>query len=170
MNSSARASDPIAEAERQWRAHGWESAAEGMAAVTAITRTQQLLQQRIDALLRPLGLTFARYEVLMLLDFSRRGSLPMSVVGARLQVHPASVTSAVARLEEQGLAVRERTAQDRRMVLARITPSGRRLARRATHLLNEGVFDGIGLDARETGRLRALLDAVRAHAGDPGLA
>ena len=65
--------DPIIEARRQWAANGWEDACDGMAAITSVVRAQQLFLGRIDAVLRPLELTFARYEVLMLLLFSRRG-------------------------------------------------------------------------------------------------
>ena len=93
-----------------------------MAAVTSVFRAQQIYLARIDAVLRPLGLTFARYEVLMLLMFSRAGSLPLSKVGARLQVHPTSVTNAVNRLEEQGLISRVPHPTDRRTTLAEITP------------------------------------------------
>ncbi|MGI9196524.1 MAG: MarR family winged helix-turn-helix transcriptional regulator [Candidatus Nanopelagicales bacterium] len=158
--------DPIAEAERQWRAHGWSDAAPGMVAVTGLTRVQQLLHRRIDALLKPVELTFARYEVLMLLAFSQRGTLPMSVIGSRLQVHPASVTSAVERLERQGFASRERTESDRRMVLARITPAGRRTAQRATEVLNREVFADLGVSDRDLASLDRLLRAVRRHEGD----
>jgi hypothetical protein len=38
-----------------------------MAAVTSIMRAQQILLGELDALLRPYGLTFARYEALVLL-------------------------------------------------------------------------------------------------------
>src|SRR5215468_8875082 len=55
--------DPIAEAHRQWVRHGWPAAADGMAMVTSVVRVHQLLMERIDAVLRPLDLTFDRYEV-----------------------------------------------------------------------------------------------------------
>jgi len=35
--------DPIEEAHRQWVAHGWGAAADGMAMVTSLTRVQQLI-------------------------------------------------------------------------------------------------------------------------------
>ena len=95
--------DPIAEARRQWVEQGWPEAADGMAAVTSLMRAHQIVLARVDAALKPLGVTFARYEVLMLLWFSKRGSLPMKVIGSRLQVHPTSVTNAVDRLEDAGL-------------------------------------------------------------------
>lgn len=157
--------DPIARAEEHWRHRGWDDAAAGMRLVTTITRVQQLLHQRIDALLQP-HLTFARYEILMLLDFSRRGELPMSVIGSRLQVHAASVTSAVDRLERDGFVTRHRGEQDRRQVIAGITPSGRRQARSATRELNAKVFGDLGLAEPRLGGVTGALDRIRSHLGD----
>ena len=117
-------SDPIEEARRQWVNHGWSEAADGMAAVTSIVRAQQIVLQRIDTVLRPLDLTFARYEILTLLSFTKHGSLPMTRMGALLQVHPTSVTSAVDRLEGQGFVERLPHPTDRRAVLASITEAG----------------------------------------------
>ena len=157
--------DPIALAESHWSDHGWALFAPGMRLVTTITRVQQLLHQRIDDLLRP-DLTFARYEILMLLVFSRRGALPMSVIGSRLQVHAASVTSAVDRLERDGYVTRERGESDGRRVLARITPAGRRRAKAATDILNRDVFDDVGLPRATVRKVTVDLDRVRAHLGD----
>ncbi len=111
-----------------------------MAAVTSIMRAQQLLLARTDEVLRPLGLTFARYEVLMLLVFSQRGALPMRVIGSRLQVHPTSVTNAVDRLEAAGLVKRVAHPDDGRAVLVRLMAKGRRRALAATERLNEKCF------------------------------
>ncbi|MFI2707882.1 MarR family transcriptional regulator, partial [Nocardioides sp. CER28] len=106
--------DPIREARRQWVAHGWDDAAPGMAMVTSIVRVHQLLMERIDAALRPHDLTFARYEILRLLAFTKFGALPMTRLGSLLQVHPTSVTSAVDRLEKQGFVRRSRGETDKR--------------------------------------------------------
>jgi DNA-binding MarR family transcriptional regulator len=158
--------DPIIEASRQWSAHGWEDACEGMAAITSIVRAQQLFLGRIDAVLRPLELTFARYEVLMLLLFSRRGALPLNKIGARLQVHPTSVTNAVDRLEEQGLIKRVPHSSDRRTTLAEILPVGRELALRATGALNDEVFSQPGLSQEDLRLLVGVLRRFRQGAGD----
>ncbi|MCY7395655.1 MAG: MarR family transcriptional regulator [Nocardioides sp.] len=157
--------DPIREAHRQWVAHGWSEAADGMAMVTSLVRVHQLLQQRIDEVLRPLELSFARYEVLRLLSFSRAGALPMTRLGSLLQVHPTSVTSAVDRLEKQGFVRRARGAEDRRVVLASLTDPGRDVVERATGGLNQ-FFATPGLPAAGVADLTALLDALRAAAGD----
>lgn len=167
-NGRALEGDPIEEARRQWIAHGWEAAADGMAAVTSIFRAQQIVLQRIDAVLRPLELSFARYEILVLLSFTKAGSLPMTKMGALLQVHPTSVTSAVDRLEFQGLVERVPHPTDRRAVLAAITPAGRERALAATSALNTQIFEQLGLTGRETAQLRSVLRALRASAGDFG--
>lgn len=133
--------DPVVEAREHWAAHGWADVADGMAAVTSLMRAQQIVLGRVEAVLRPFGITFARYEVLMLLLFSRTGALPMRVIGERLQVHPTSVTNAVDRLEEAGLVSREPHPSDRRTTLVRLSPAGRRIARRATKALNAEVFN-----------------------------
>jgi DNA-binding MarR family transcriptional regulator len=167
VTTSAPRNDPIREARRQWVAHGWSDAADGMALVTSIARVQQLLMERIDAVLRPLDLTFARYEILMLLSFSSAGRMPMTRMGSLLQVHPTSVTSAVDRLEKQGFVRRTRNEEDRRQVLAAITDEGRAVAERATAGLNAEVFQQPGVDGRQLDQLFELLSTLRASAGGP---
>ena len=160
--------DPIAEARRQWEDHGWEDEAPAMAVVTSIMRVQQILLTRADRVLRPLGLTFARYELLMLLSFSRREALPLGKIGERLQVRAASVTSAVDRLERDGLVTRAPNPDDGRGTLARLTPAGRERAAIATTLLNRQVFADLGVDPEAVGSLFDLLRALRKEAGDFG--
>jgi DNA-binding MarR family transcriptional regulator len=158
--------DPIREAHRQWNVHGWDTASDGMAAITSIFRAQQIYLARIDQVLRPLGLTFARYEVLMLLLFSRRGSLPLNKVGARLQVHPTSITNAVDRLEAHGLIRRVPHPTDRRTTLAEILPAGRELATRATEEVNATVFTDPQLDSDDVKAVIEVLQRLRRSAGD----
>jgi DNA-binding MarR family transcriptional regulator len=160
-----RLRDPIAEARRQWVSHGWGEAAAGMAAVTTITRVQQILAARVEEALAPFGLTFARFEILRLLGFSRTGSLPMGKISDRLQVHPASVTSAVKRLEREGLIERVTDDVDNRVVLAVLLPTGRDLLRPATAAVNR-VFTTLGLSDADLERLVRLLDPIRDAAGD----
>ena len=156
--------DPIREAKRQWIAHGWDDAADGMALVTSLVRVHQLVMERVDAALRPHDLSFARYEVLRLLSFTQDGQLPMAKLGSRLQVHPASVTSAVARLEKQGFVRRSRSTDDGRVVLAAISDAGREAVEAATISLNSEVFEKP--DIEDVPGLTALLTQLRAASGD----
>jgi DNA-binding MarR family transcriptional regulator len=158
--------DPIAAAREQWVAHGWDDAAPGMAAITSLMRAHQIALARVEATLRPLGVTFARYEVLMLLLFSRRGSLPMKLIASRLQVHPTSVTNAVDRLERAGLVTRGAHPDDRRALVITLTAEGRALAEKATATLNTEVFARPGLEAADLERLVEVLTRLRRDAGD----
>lgn len=158
--------DPIAEARQNWREHGWEDAADGMAAVTSITRVHQLLMARIDASLKPHGVSFARFEMLRLLAFAHGGRLPMSRARSVLQVHPASVTNVVDRLEADGLVRREAHPDDGRSVLLVITPAGVDLVERATLDLNREVFVDPGLAPDEITEVTRMFAAVRERAGD----
>jgi DNA-binding MarR family transcriptional regulator len=158
--------DPIAEAQRQWEEHGWAREAPAMAAVTSIMRLQQIFLARADAELRPFELTFARYEVVMLLSFTKKGSLPLGKIGERLQVNAASVTNAVDRLEAQGLVSRRPNPGDGRGTLAVITAKGRRVAGRATLAMNSNVFSDLGLEAPALGALFDALGHLRREAGD----
>ncbi len=151
---------------RHWRDHGWEDAVSGMGVVTSVIRVEQILAGRAEDAVRPFGLTFARYEVLMLLLFSTRGELPLGKIGQRLQVAPGSVTNAVTRLERDRLVCRRVNPDDGRGVLAAITPSGRNRALEASSALNASLFSGVDLSPSDTGTLFRLLGKLRQRAGD----
>jgi len=137
-----------------------------MAVVTSLMRAQAIVLARVEEVLRPLQLSFARYELLMLLSFTRRGALSMTKVGARLQVHPASVTNAASRLEAAGLVVRRPDPRDGRGVLVEITDAGRATAEEATGLLNQEVFGCPDLTSPRTVALVDILGDLRHAAGD----
>lgn len=137
-----------------------------MGVVTSVIRAEQILAGRSEEAVRPFGLTFARYEVLMLLLFSRRGELPLGKIGQRLQVGAASVTNAIDRLEADRLVRRRTNPHDGRGVLAVITKSGRDRARAATTALNESVFTTLDLAASDAEALFVLLATLRHRAGD----
>ena len=142
--------DPLAEAKRQWVAHGWTDAATGMSVVTSVIRAQQILMARIDAALKPFGLSFARYEMLRLLAFTRDGRMPMASAIARLQVHPTSVTNPV----------------DGRAAMLVLTDAGRDVVERATVALNAEVFENVGLDDGDAEELAGIIARMRKDAGD----
>jgi DNA-binding MarR family transcriptional regulator len=160
--------DPIALARAKWVEHGWDDAAPGMAAVTSVMRAQQIYQARVDEVLRPFRLTFARYELLMLLHFSSRGSMPVKKASERLQVHPTSITNAVDRLEAAELVRRLPHPTDGRSSLIELTDEGRRVALKATEALNAEVFGAPGLGDSDVTRLVKVLEALRRSAGDLG--
>jgi DNA-binding MarR family transcriptional regulator len=156
--------DPIERAAETWRVHFGPSSA--MAAVTSIMRAHQILLSQLDSLLKPYDLTFARYEALVLLTFSRTGALPLSKIGERLMVHPTSVTNTVDRLEKAGLVVRLRNPRDGRGVLAEITDRGREIVDAATADLMNADFGMTMYGESELSEMFGLLRTLRVAAGD----
>lgn len=156
--------DPVEASRDRWIEQGWGEVASGMAAVVSVMRAEQIFGNRAATALRPLGLTFARYQVLGMLRWT--GPLTLGAVGHRLWITPATVTSAVDRLEKAGLTRRVAHPTDARATLVEITAKGRRTFDRAVELLNAEVFADVGLDDGEIDQLVGLLGKIRAAEGD----
>jgi DNA-binding MarR family transcriptional regulator len=144
--------DPIAEAARQWSEHWGPDTTPPMRAVTSIMRAHQILMGRLNEALAPYNLTFPRYEALMLLYYSRTGSLPLGKMGDRLQVHRTSVTNLMDGLEREGLAER--------------SPRGREVANKATRVLNQAEFGTAPMPQRDLDLISEKLTSLRVGAGD----
>jgi DNA-binding MarR family transcriptional regulator len=130
-----------------------------------VMRAHQILIAELDARLRPYGITFSRYEALVLLMHSRDNALPLSKIGERLQVHATSVTNVIDRLEAAGLVKRTPNPRDGRGTLALLTAEGRAVASKATADLNAARF---GLAAVAGSDLRELFDILRRLRRDAG--
>ena len=156
--------DPIAEARRNWSTHWGEEPVPSMSAVTSIMRVQQILLARLNDELKPFDLTFPRYEALMLLYYSRRGSLPLGKMGDRLQVHRTSVTNIIDGLERSGFVTREPHERDRRTTLAAITARGREVAATVTPVLNELRFGTEPLGREDLDSITTILERLRSDA------
>ena len=100
------------------------------------------------------------------LGFSRSGRMPMSRARDLLQVHPASVTNTVDRLEAADLVRRTPNPRDGRSFLVEITPAGAEVLDRATKALNEQVFAAIDFDGTDLQTLTRLLAGFRRRHGD----
>lgn len=137
-----------------------------MAAATGIMRVHQLLIGSFDAIAAPHGLTFARYEALVLLAFSRGRQLSMSRIGERLMVHPTSATNIIQRLAASGFVERLPNPADGRGTLARITPAGLAVMEAVTRDLEATDFGLAALSPDQVRDLSDLLRVVRAAAGD----
>lgn len=161
--------DPIERAAELWQQHWPDESPDvyaSMRAVTSIMRAHQILIGQLDAMLRPFGITFSRYEALVLLVHSHDGALPLSKIGERLQVHATSVTNVIDRLEAAGLVRREPNPRDGRGTLAVITEEGRKVAEKATAEFNNARFAMSGLPLADLERLSEILHGLRLDAGD----
>lgn len=156
--------DPVEASRERWIQQGWSSSAGGMAAVVSVMRAEQIFLRRASDVLRPLGLTFARYQVLGMLRWA--GPLTLGAVGHRLWITPGTVTSSIDRLEAAQLCCRLSHPTDARATLVEITAKGRRLFDRAVEALNVDVFGAVGLDEEELDLLVGLVRKIRASDGD----
>lgn len=156
--------DPVDGSRQRWVEQGWGEHAAGMAAVISVMRTEQIFMRRAAALLRPIDLSFARYQVLGMLRWT--GPLTLGAVGRGLWITPATVTSAIDRLESAGLCRRLSHPTDARATLVEITTTGRRRFDAAVGRLNEGLFADVGLTDTELGELTRLLGRIRRADGD----
>jgi len=155
--------DPIAAAADNWSNR---EVVDAMAAATSLMRAQQIVLAAVDAELRPMGLTFARFEALRLLAFTRKGELPMGKIGTRLMVHPTSVTNSIDRLEADGLVERRPHPDDRRTTLAAITTLGRTTVGRATKKLDAIGYGLASLEPEQCRLLTEVITRLRVDSGD----
>lgn len=160
MTTPPLAFDPLDRAGELWTERVGDPTA--MLLATSVMRVQQLVLSRLDAALKPHGITFSRFEVLRLISFSQAGRLPLSKIGERLMVHPTSVTNAIDRLEAQGLVVREPDPSDRRRTFASLTAEGVRVVEAATAALTEIGFGVDSLSAEDQRDAYAVLRRLRA--------
>ena len=161
--------DPIARAGELWQERWPEEPPEvfsSMRAVTSIMRAHQILIAHLDAMLRPFGITFSRYEALVLLSHSKNGALPLSKIGERLQVHATSVTNVIDRLEAAGLVRRSPNPFDGRGTLAVITREGRGVARKASEAFHGARFGMAALSQHDLDELFRILRKLRVQARD----
>lgn len=106
-------------------------------AYLALWRTYDRLRAFEDELFAAFDLTPQQYNLLRLLQASHPNVVPTLSLVARLVSRAPDVTRMLDRLEERGLIVRARSAEDRRAVLVGITGSGLALLQQIVEPLRE---------------------------------
>jgi DNA-binding MarR family transcriptional regulator len=96
----------------------------GEEALLSVLRTAAVLDHELGEALKPKGITWTQYNVLRILRDAGEGGLCGREIGARLISQVPDVSRLLDRMEELGLVSRERAANDRRHVTARITRDG----------------------------------------------
>jgi DNA-binding MarR family transcriptional regulator len=131
-------------------------------ATIALLRTNDQLQIHFTRLLRQYGLTPSQYNVLRIL----RGEgqpLPILEIASRTVTVVPGITGLIDRLEASGLVLRERSADDRRVVHVTLTDKARRLLAKIDDplvALHEKLM--AHMSKSELQELVRLLDKVRA--------
>lgn len=130
-------------------------------AASAIFRANKIVSARMEAVLGKLDMTTARYELLGLLDNTDGGKLSLGELGRTTLHHPATMTYTIDGLEKRGLIERQPDPNDRRAVLAAITPAGRKLIREAGAQL-EAIDWGLSdLTEEDATALAVILSGIR---------
>jgi DNA-binding MarR family transcriptional regulator len=130
-------------------------------ASAAVFRSHRIVTTRVEQTLAPLGLTAPRFETLALVATAKDGRMTFLELKRALLQHAATLTYTVDQLEKAGLILRCRSPEDRRAVIAEITPAGRELAAQATSALDEMQFGLAGMaseDAEQVAVLLSMLD------------
>lgn len=102
-----------------------------------IMRAADYLGQQTEEVFKPFGLTGTQYNVLRILRGAGAEGLPCKSVGCRMISHDPDMTRLLDRMEKRGLIARERQKDDRRVVKARITPSGLDLLKKLDNPMRE---------------------------------
>ena len=161
------ARDPVEEAAARW-AERYPGAA-GFRALSSLVRGYSATAREMDGMLRPLGLNLSRFELLLLLSFSRAGALPTMRIRDLLMVHGSSVTYLVDRMIEAGWVARESDPADRRISLVRLTETGRETVEAAAALVAGHGFGPLAaLDDAALDGLSSLLGRLRPVVPPPG--
>jgi DNA-binding MarR family transcriptional regulator len=124
-------------------------------------RVSNRIHGRLTEVLEPFGLSEPQFNVLRILRGAGPEGLPCKEVGARMVTRVPDVTRLMDRLEKAGWLVRTRHSDDRRVVVARISPAGRELLREVDPVVteeHERLF--AGFSAADLEALLELLDLV----------
>lgn len=134
----------------------------GAEAMLSILRTATILEHEQNEALRPFGVTATQYNVLRILQGAGKSGLCGRDIGERLISKVPDVSRLLDRMDDMGLVSRERDADDRRHVTARISAKGRSVLVDATPALDavgRERFRNVGSDA--AGSLIDVLATIR---------
>ena len=134
----------------------------GAEVAVGILRTAAVLERHYNQIVIKRGITIQQYNVLRILRGAGDGGMPTLVIRDRMIHEAPGITRLLDRLEQSGLARRERQAADRRQVMCFITESGLKLlADLDAEVVAADRAAVCMLDPEEQRQLTELLNAVR---------
>lgn len=130
----------------------------------ALYHADRAMANAYRAVLRPIGLTYAQYAVMLAVWEHERTTLRQ--LGALLHLDSGTLSPLLRRLERMGLVVRSRDSDDERVLNVEVTDAGRAMREQALEA-QQVVEAKTGLDPRSLSALRGQLDdlAARLRAG-----
>lgn len=130
--------------------------------VVALLGAADATRRHLGRIVEAHDLTLQQYNVLRILRGAAPDPLPTMEIAERMLERTPGITRFLDHLEQRGLVRRERCADDRRMVHARITDAGLDLLAEADEEVDRGdraVIDGLSSAAVD--RLVGALEEVR---------
>ncbi len=124
----------------------------------ALYSTSLAMGKLYRSLLKPLGLTYPQYLVMMVLW--EKDEQIVSDIGARLYLDSATLTPLLKRMEEADLVSRVRAASDERQVIISLTPAGSALRDKA-RLLGEQVSCAAACEMDEVETMKSMTTKLR---------
>jgi MarR family transcriptional regulator, organic hydroperoxide resistance regulator len=118
------------------------------------------MYKQADRFLSAYGLTPSQYELLTVL--SEEGAVPLNRLSERLCCAGSNVNGIVDRLERDGLVRRERSQEDRRVILLGLTDKGHETWKSVPHGGCCGLRLNSILDGGEESQLRRILEKLTA--------
>ncbi|MEO8201656.1 MAG: MarR family transcriptional regulator [Gemmatimonadota bacterium] len=131
--------------------------------VDAIVQGLRRVVKALEAYSREVELTFGVTgpQLWALKTLERSGPLPVTRLAEELAVHQTSASLLVSRLEHRGLLRRERSGQDRRVVLLSLTLRGKAIASRAPEAAQGRLMHGLlAMPGRDVRRIRSAVDQI----------
>ena len=129
-------------------------------ALLNLARTHEFTQQRIAEFFKRYQLTATQYNILRILRGAGKDGLNCSQAAERMVTADSDVTRLLDRLEARHLIARERSHQDRRVVISRIASEGQELLKTIDKPLAEYAKKLMGHVGRE--RLEQLIEILEA--------
>ncbi len=105
--------------------------------------------------LKPLGLTYTQYIVLMVLW--EKESINVGQLGDILYLDAGTLTPLLKRLEKAGYVTRERSKEDERVTVISITPEGNKLKEKCKDIPIKMASAGSALTQKDAAELYRLL-------------
>ena len=134
-------------------------------AILNLGRTYEYLQQRLGDLLKDFQLTPTQYNMLRILRGAGSDGVTCSQACERMISPDPDITRLLDRMETRKLIVRERSKQDRRVVITCITPEGLELVNQIDKPLTALLKKHLGRSGKD--RLTSLIDTLEILREEP---
>ncbi len=133
-------------------------------ALLNLIRTAEALQQRTGEALKAFEISSTQYNVLRILRGAGAAGLPCSQIGERMVTADPDITRLLDRLEKRGLIERERSLEDRRMVITRIARKGLDFLAGTDEPIQQSLKKNLGHLGKA--KLQQLIDRLEELRGD----